>query len=538
MTKLNTLIIGIITMSLFSCSEKENEDTPWKDYPSIFNHINANINSIGKLTENGNELPDEDRRFEDGSLRWVSGGMDGAFGHLGGENQKIIDEVAELTKKISTGGKLSDKIALYNIVVEDNLMDFIDPTLEKIVELNIYPDPYLHSWAKWLAFESPDRGAVKFGIALLGLIRDKNDLDKLKILGKHEEFTLYVAVAISNTLENAEEHLWELAKYVDGWGRIHLVERLSETNDPNIKHWMITEGYKNTIMYEYLALICAVTGDLKFELLKANPSPEIIQAAGEIIGALISGGPAEDINSYKDAGDVVKLYLEHSLGKDNSLNQFLILNSIKNYASNQETNWNELSSNGWTDDLRANLLIDLHKELSDPKWFNIVNKKLNTTDDREFWEVDKAAEILGIDMWDVHWKRLNENPTESTLWYNVMKLANNGRIDLILNLATEKIPLNQISTGAQDNLGLGEEYKLHSCIDFIIQDLDKYPGKGEKLILASLKSPVTRNRNMAIKALTAWGKEWIKKEIKLAIIGAEKVETNIETKKNLQELLK
>ena len=538
MTKLNTLIIGIIIMSLFSCSEKENEDTPWKDYPSIFEHISANINSIGKLTEKGDKLPDEDRRFEDGSLRWVSGGMDGAFGHLGGENQKIIDEVAELTKKISTGGKLSDKIALYNIVVEDNLMDFIDPTLEKIVELNIYPDPYLHSWAKWLAFESPDRGAVKFGIALLGLIRDKNDSDKLKILGKHEEFTLYVAVAISNTLENAEEHLWELAKYVDGWGRIQLVERLSETNDPNIKHWMITEGYKNTIMYEYLALICAVTGDLKFELLKANPSPEIIQAAGEIIGALISGGPAEDINSYKDAGDVVKLYLEHSLGKDNSLNQFLILNSIKNYASNQETNWNELSSNGWTDDLRANLLIDLHKELSDTKWFNIVNKKLNTTDDREFWEVDKTAEILGIDMWDVHWRRLNENPTESTLWYNVMKLANNGRIDLILNLATEKIPLNQISTGAQDNLGLGEEYKLHSCIDFIIQDLDKYPGKGEKLILGSLKSPVTRNRNMAIKALTAWGKEWIKKDIKLAIIGAEKVEPNIETKKNLQELLK
>jgi len=42
---------------------------------------------------------------------------------------------------------------------------------------------------------------------------------------------------------------------------------------------------------------------------------------------------------------------------------------------------------------------------------------------------------------------------------------------------------------------------------------------------------------MSIKALTAWGKEWIKKEIKLAIIGAEKVEPNIETKKNLQELL-
>jgi hypothetical protein len=46
-------------------------------------------------------------------------------------------------------------------------------------------------------------------------------------------------------------------------------------------------------------------------------------------------------------------------------------------------------------------------------------------------------------------------------------------------------------------MGLGKDYILHSCIDFIIQDLDKYPDKGEKIIMTALKSPVTRNRNMA-----------------------------------------
>jgi hypothetical protein len=96
-------------------------------------------------------------------------------------------------------------------------MDFVDSALEKVVAANVSLEPHLHKYAKWLAFESPDRGPVKFGIALLGLIRDKNDMDKITALGKHEEFTLFSAVALTNTYENPEQELWNLAKFVDGW---------------------------------------------------------------------------------------------------------------------------------------------------------------------------------------------------------------------------------------------------------------------------------------------------------------------------------
>lgn len=528
-------------MNLFSfCSNRKKEisEAPWKDYSSIFEHIQNNIDSTGKLSDNGDKLPDDTRRFKEGELRWVSGGMDGAFGHHGGSNQKTINKVAKLTKKISTNGKLEDKIELYNLLIEDNLMDFIDPTLEKIVNLNVNSEPHLHNWAKWIAFESPDRGAVKFGIALLGLIRDKEDLNKLLILGKHEEFTLFVAVAITNTFEKPETYLWELAKHVDGWGKISLVERLSETENPEIKKWMIYEGYKNSIMYEYLAYICASTGDLKTELSKNTNDTELIKSSGELIEALINGGPAEDISVYKDAGSVVKLYLGQTIGKVYTLDQFLILNTIKSYLSDKDTDWNKQSDNGWTGDLRADLLIDIEKELSLPIWMDLVNEKKNTNDNVEFWQVDRAASILNIDMWEIHWKRLINNPTESGLWFNVMKNANNERIDQIIELAMIKIDLEKISTGAEDNMGLGQEYQLHSCLDFIIQDLDKFPGKGNKLILTALKSPVVRNRNMAIKALNGWDKNYKNDEIKKSIIAAEKVEPNEDTKKNLNKLLR
>ena len=53
-----------------------------------------------------------------------------------------------------------------------------------------------------------------------------------------------------------------LATHVHGWGRVHLVERLESTNNAEIKEWLLRDGYKNSVMYEYLAYPCATTGGL------------------------------------------------------------------------------------------------------------------------------------------------------------------------------------------------------------------------------------------------------------------------------------
>jgi hypothetical protein len=44
------------------------------------------------------------------------------------------------------------------------------------------------------------------------------------------------------------------------------------------------------------------------------------------------------------------------------------------------------------------------------------------------------------------------------------------------------------------------------ALDFILQDLRRFPGKGRPLIRAGLQSPVVRNRNMTVRALAAWGR--------------------------------
>jgi hypothetical protein len=291
-------------------------------------------------------------------------------------------------------------------------------------------------------------------------------------------------------------------------------------------------------MYEYLAYTCAVAGDLKNELSKPKIDRELLDASGDIIKALIAGGPAEDIDVYDDGAEVVGLYVNHMKNKsDQTLKDFLTLHSIKRYLEDKEADWEERKEKGWTDDLKADLLIDIHNIISAPKWGQIVLEKQNSANAQEFWQVDQAAGLLGIDMWEIHWKRLAENPTESGLWYSVMKNANKERIDQILTLATNKLPLDQIATGPADDLGLGQEYNLHSCLDFLLQDLDKYPNKGSELIQTGLRSPVTRNRNMAIRTLSAWGIENWPEGIKELLEEAKKKEPNEDTKKNITNIL-
>ena len=189
--------------------------------------------------------------------------------HTAHQELEQAEEMASLLCDLSGTGSRRSKDKLYQVLLQDTFIDCIDPALERAIDMGLSPEPYLHGFAKLLATGSPDRGPVKFGIAILGLIRDPSDLQVIRTLGRHEEFTLYSAVALANAAPDPESELFELAKVVDGWGKIHLVERLAQTEDPAIRHWLIRHGYKNSIMYQYLAYTCAIGGGLHQEL--ANP---------------------------------------------------------------------------------------------------------------------------------------------------------------------------------------------------------------------------------------------------------------------------
>lgn len=219
--------------------------------------------------------------------------------HMGkGSARKITRKIVKLVDAIARTNDQAAKVKLYRLLEADEVLSVVDNVLESLQERAVPIEPYLNSYLVFLLRRSIHRGPVKFAIALLGAIRDEDAIQPIRNLGLHEEFTLYTAVALSNYYEDPEIELWELAKKVDGWGRIQLVEQLADARNSDIRNWILRDGFRNSIMYEYLAYLAATTGDLKRALSKGFVDEELLIAASEIISALIAGGPAEDMSCY------------------------------------------------------------------------------------------------------------------------------------------------------------------------------------------------------------------------------------------------
>lgn len=480
-------------------------DLPWwGDRPSLYQHVRAYIRpGETGLAEDGETLPDEERVRGESRIGWAPGAMDGVFGPA--ENaERVVDEIVRALRGLTEQTTTERAARLYALLAEHKTLDYIDPLLKIVGGDDMDPDR-LRAVARWLATEAPDREPVKAGIALLGVFHGSEDREILLNLGRHEEFTLYAAVALLNTEDDPEHQLYELARHVTGWGRIQTVERLAGTQDEEIKAWMLREGYQNSIMYEYTAYTCATTGDLLGALSSPDPDEALLKGAADILSALIDGrgGPAEGIGEYEDGAEATELFLAHLRDRRVDFEQLVAVDVIKRFLEEQVGEARDPDL-GWLQ-RRAGLLEHIDTILSRPGWERQVRRGLASGDQREFHYTTQAARVIGVDTWDAYFERLERG--EGDYWYFVMQTDDPERIDRVVALAQQRLPLEQIATGPADELGLGPKFEHHSALDFVLQDLGRFPGKGWPLVRAGLRSPVVRNRNMAVRALAAWGRE-------------------------------
>lgn len=456
---------------------------PWGDRRPIYAHISEHTSPDGK--------------------RLTPGMMDGVLGGSGADsNEKVTRLHRAITKELENPTDASLK-QLYDELLDGSVLGYVDALLDRIANDGHLDSERLHALAVWLAKAAPDRDAVKMGVALVGLLADEGDRELLLTLGRHDEFTLYSTVALMN-LRNGERNVFELAQQVDGWGRIQIVQRLADTTDPQIKAWMLREGYKNTVMYEYLAYTCAVTGGLRTELSKDSVDPALIDAAGDLILALIVGGPAKDMNDYADGARVAELYLRQLGPSPRKLQQLLVVDALLRFLD-EKNDWRARAANGWSTELRAKLREQCMKVKSLDHWIALVHDALESKDRDVFAEADQAARLLGIDTWDQHFARLQAGDDDG--WYFVMQTEDPARIDRVIALAEERIPLQKVAAGPGKELGIGPAWAHHIRLDFILQDLRRFPGKGWPLLRAGIRSPVVRNRHMALRAFSSWGKD-------------------------------
>jgi hypothetical protein len=477
----------------------ERVNPPWGARTSIYQHILANLRpGEPGLTEAGEILPDDQIVTGGKQIRWAPGALDGVFSHhqVGSDAtetaNKVLESFRALTKK-ATGERAS---SLYSLLLEHNTLSYVDQLLEAAVAHRELNAERIHAIARWLASRAADREPLKCAIGLLGICRRSEDHELLLTLGRHEEFTLFVSVALTNSVDEPELSVWTLARLVTSWGRIQIIERsLSQTKDEQIKAWLLREGYKNDVLYEYTALVCAETGELLPALASAEPDDKLLTGAGSILAALIRGreGPAAGIDEYKDGPEATELYLSHLQKRDVDLQGLIDVSTIEEFLK-------EEVPDTWVE--RKSTLLALTNAIrSRPGLEQEVRDGLNGEDRQIFWSATEAARLLSIDVWDIYFERLERG---EDLWFHVSRTDDNDRFDRVIAFAEETLPLQEIASGPSDSIGMDPEFKHHNALDSVLQELRRFPGKGWSLIRAGLQSPTVRNRNMSVQALSTW----------------------------------
>lgn len=507
---------------------------PWdQNKKSLYSFILAHIDENGKMKEEGHSLPDEKKK--DG-LSFAPGMLDGIMSvhHEGYDGSEKAAQILDCIKVLINDLTDRNFAVLYEILLENNTLDYIQALAKLLPQFSATDGKQIGILAHILAIEAPDREAVKFGLAILGLFDDQRFIDVFMTFGRHDEFTIFSAVGIANTFDNFEPLLWELAKSVDGWGKIQLVYRLAKTENRDIKKWMLIDGYRNSVMNEYLALTCAHYGELHNALDSLEVEDSLFHGASAIIEALLTQeGPAGNIDSYEYSASVLKNYMIHAEKRTLSMFDLLAIKKIKEYIHEHV----DVGKNGWNDEILKEIKQKVEKILSRSEWREKILSDLKSKESHIFYLAAQVAEGFDIDTWQYHYDRFLGNSEDSD-WGHLLDTQDPKKIDKVLALAQKRLPLAKVGLGPALDSGFGQDMNLFMTMQLFAQTLENFPGKGFFIIEALLKSPIISLRDKAIKVLSVWGKNsWPEGMLDL-VNQAYEIEPDKKVKQKIAALLK
>ena len=354
------------------------------------------------------------------------------------------------------------------------------------------------------------------------------------MLGRADELTIYAAIALKNLLGEAEEEIWTLAKNAEGWGRIQAVFRLEGTTRADIKDWLLREGHRNSIMPEEVAYFCAVNGDLIALLRSDEVDDDLLDRISELFQALVAGGPAEDIRDLADGSEAAVLYL-HKVRASAKLTfaRFLAVRALQTLVDDRAGEG--LPVVDWPVDAQWQVRTGAADYLRQPQWPALVTERLVAEEEQVFWEACRVGELLEMDVWPARFER--QRGGKSDQWYFLMQTDSPDRVEQVLALAREQLDLGKVGSGPSLSLGLGAEFADDSAVDFIVQDLGRFPGFGWDFLRVGLTGRSVRLRNMTLRALAAWGPERWPREVSQLLSAAAAREPDAELRQEMLRLL-
>lgn len=464
---------------------------PWADGPSIL--------SVLESWDGAGEPPLPDEQAD--GLRWAAGAQDGVLSHHTaaldeGKEADLVYRAVELVR-----GSVDSEQAraeLYRFCMDEPVLALVDPLLDELRRRGLANQ--VRPVATFLIQKASHRGPLKLGISLLSVGGRLEDIGVLKKLARHDEFTLYAAVAGAQLAGPDPTNLWwDMARHVRGWGKIHLVERLVDyaPGKPDLRRWLLEEGCDNSVMPEYLAYACATGGQLHRALEQDNPGPRVLDGACLIMGALLEGGPAMDIDDYEEGLQAVSLLLGH-LEKQASFEQLTFVGELEGWLTNPETDWSLREPLGWTAEHRQALLERCRRLLERPQWPEQLRQAYQSDDFALRHRAWTLAPRLGVDLWEEAFTRLQtQESLDPFLYWGLLERGDLARHQRVYDQAELALPLGSMALGPAEKYAAGLE---HTCLEFLLQAMTAETYR-DRLVATGLRSPGIRCRSLAVGVL-------------------------------------
>ena len=288
--------------------EKQTQDAPEQ---SLYRIICGAIGDDGML-HSAFSLP-RPRRIQE-KITFADGAYDGISLYHMTPDRRDIRSLTEIVGLLSAGAceKADECLTLFFSTDEYiTLLPMIDELQQWIVEHRAQINAAaLYEGCVCLLKESRGAENVKFALGCLALLQTGGNpqvRNLVKVLALSDEFTLW-CLPVMEQWDDGPAAVFDAARRVRGWGRIHAVERLRCDGEP-VRRWLLLEGWHNTVMDEYSARTCAEKCALA-ERLKAGDLDEAeFDAAGALLPVLLREGPVAPLASLLDKDGLADRYL-------------------------------------------------------------------------------------------------------------------------------------------------------------------------------------------------------------------------------------
>ena len=485
---------------------------------SVYNRIKEAMGPDGRLPEDFVL-----RQLPEGGMQFADGAMDGTVRYHMGPTQN--PDISGLTLVLEMASKERFKDAANALVTHFNQGGMILPVMDALQDWvyehpeNLSPEA-LGRFARTLLVQSEDSESVKFAITVLELLDQEPDQELKEILltlAVSEELTLFCLFMLG-TFEDGNALIYSLAQKLKGWGRIHAVSMLKPENE-EMKEWLLREGWRNEIMPEYSAAVAIKRGKL-IDLLQGTVSGEDFRLAGQLIGYCLADTPVPGLSKYKRTGELLALYIDQAAKQRLELGDYTNLFDVREFLNAHALD-------------NSQMLIGKCSELlEDPHCHSTVEQAMDCG------EGYYLAKSLGLEYAQATYEALKHGWREN---YDLVDLLLPERlyVDEIVQLFEEELPLEEMATGPENEMGNSPEYADYGVLSYVVQALQSVPGKGESLICAALYAPVIGCRNIALNTVEKWRKSDFQLTSEMAeVLGRLKVtEVHQPTKKRLENLI-